>query len=72
MLPNITTKKTRRAYKIDVGDFSAFAGLTESSQLRSVTRVPALDRLAYIARELASFASYTLALFSQNEIVAGS
>jgi hypothetical protein len=31
-----------------------------------------IDRLAYFARELASFASYTLALFGQNEIVAGS
>jgi hypothetical protein len=34
--------------------------------------VPAIDRLAYSARGLASFASYTLALFSQNEIVAAS
>jgi hypothetical protein len=34
--------------------------------------MPAIDRLAYFARELASFASYTLALFGQNEIVAGS
>jgi len=37
-LANITNKKTRRAYKIDVGEFSAFAGLTESSQLRTVAR----------------------------------
>jgi integrase/recombinase XerD len=37
-LANITNKKTRRAYKIDVGEFSAFAGLTESSQVRTVTR----------------------------------
>jgi len=34
--------------------------------------MPAINRLAYFARELASFASYTLALFSQNELVAGS
>jgi integrase/recombinase XerD len=37
-LANITNKKTRRAYKCDVAEFSAFAGLTESSQLRTVTR----------------------------------
>ena len=37
-LANIPNKKTRRAYKIDVGEFMAFAGLTESSQLRTVTR----------------------------------
>jgi hypothetical protein len=32
----------------------------------------AIDRLAYLARELASFASYTLALFGQNAVVARS
>jgi integrase/recombinase XerD len=37
-LANITNKKTRRAYKIDVAEFSAFAGLKESAQLRTVTR----------------------------------
>ena len=37
-LANIPNKKTRRAYKNDVGEFMAFAGLTESSQLRTVTR----------------------------------
>jgi site-specific recombinase XerD len=37
-LANITNKKTRRAYKVDVGEFSAFAGLTETVQLRTVTR----------------------------------
>ncbi len=37
-LANITNKKTRRAYKIDVGEFSAFAGLRESSQFRSAAR----------------------------------
>jgi site-specific recombinase XerD len=37
-LANITNKKTKRAYKIDVAEFSAFAGLNESAQLRTVTR----------------------------------
>jgi integrase/recombinase XerD len=37
-LANITNKKTRRAYKIDVGEFSVFTGLTEPVQLRTVTR----------------------------------
>ena len=37
-LANIANKKTRRAYKIDVGEFSAFAGLTEPKQLRTVVR----------------------------------
>ena len=37
-LANITNAKTRRAYKIDVAEFSAFAGLHSSSELRNVTR----------------------------------
>ena len=37
-LANITNKKTRRAYKIDVAEFSTFTGLTEPAQLRTVTR----------------------------------
>jgi len=37
-LANITNRKTRRAYKIDVGEFSAFAGLTDTRQMRTVTR----------------------------------
>jgi site-specific recombinase XerD len=37
-LANITNKKTRRAYKIDVAEFSAFVGLKETTQLRTVTR----------------------------------
>jgi len=37
-LANITNKKTRRAYKIDVTEFSAFTGLNEPAQLRTVTR----------------------------------
>ena len=37
-LANITNPKTRRAYKIDVGEFSAFAGLQHPAELRGVTR----------------------------------
>jgi site-specific recombinase XerD len=37
-LANITNPKTRRAYKIDVSEFSAFAGLGGPAELRTVTR----------------------------------
>jgi len=37
-LANITNKKTRRAYGIDVSEFSAFTGLNEPAELRTVTR----------------------------------
>jgi integrase/recombinase XerD len=37
-LANITNPKTRRAYKIDVEDFSRFAGLRAPVELRTVTR----------------------------------
>ncbi len=37
-LANITNKKTKRAYKIDVAEFIAFTGVTESQELRTVTR----------------------------------
>jgi len=37
-LGNIQNKKTRRAYKIDVTEFSAFAGLKAPAELRTVTR----------------------------------
>ena len=37
-LANITNPKTRRAYKIDVQEFSAFAGLEHPAELRGVTR----------------------------------
>jgi len=37
-LANITNAKTRRAYKLDVAEFSAFSGLTQTIQLRTVTR----------------------------------
>lgn len=37
-LANITNPKTRRAYKIDVQEFSAFTGLTQPTELRTVAR----------------------------------
>jgi len=37
-LANITNPKTRRAYKIDVGEFSAFAGHRSPNDMRTVVR----------------------------------
>jgi len=37
-LANIPNPKTQRAYKIDVGEFSAFTGLNSPAELRIVTR----------------------------------
>src|SRR5215471_21235866 len=37
-LANLTNPKTRRAYKIDVEEFIAFAGLGGIAELRAVTR----------------------------------
>ncbi|MBV8362227.1 MAG: site-specific integrase [Deltaproteobacteria bacterium] len=37
-LANITNPKTRRVYKIDVGEFSAFARLRHPTEFRVVTR----------------------------------
>ena len=37
-LANITNLKTRRAYKNDVSEFSAFTGLRRPAELRTVTR----------------------------------
>ena len=37
-LANITNAKTRRANRIDVFEFFAFAGLQSSAELRGVTR----------------------------------
>lgn len=37
-LANITNDKTRRAYKIDVGEFSTFLGLQRPEEFRTVTR----------------------------------
>ena len=44
----------------------------EAPKLGLQGAMPAIDRLACFARELASFASSRRPLFSQNEIVAGS
>ena len=37
-LANITNEKTRRAYKLDVGEFSQFLGLKRPEEFRTVTR----------------------------------
>jgi integrase/recombinase XerD len=37
-LANIPNAKTRRAYKVDLADFSAFTGITKPEELRTVTR----------------------------------
>ena len=37
-LANVTNPRTRRASKIDVGEFLAFTGLREPTALRTVTR----------------------------------
>jgi integrase/recombinase XerD len=37
-LANITNAKTRRAYKVDVGEFIAYAGLQGYAELRSIAR----------------------------------
>jgi integrase/recombinase XerD len=37
-LANIGSRKTKKAYKIDVEEFRAFAGLSEPTQLRAITR----------------------------------
>jgi site-specific recombinase XerD len=37
-LANITNPKTRRAYKVDLAEFSAYTGIREPTQLRTVTR----------------------------------
>lgn len=37
-LANLTNDKTRRAYKIDVGEFSQFLGLQKPEEFRAVTR----------------------------------
>jgi integrase/recombinase XerD len=37
-LANITNRKTREAYRIDVGEFSTFAGLRGHAEFRTVTR----------------------------------
>jgi integrase/recombinase XerD len=53
-LANITNAKTRRAYRNDVGEFSAFAGLRGPAELRTVTRAHVIAWRTHIeTRELA-------------------
>src|SRR5277367_3026781 len=53
-LANITNPKTRRAYKNDVGEFSAFTGLRQSAELRSITRAHVIAWRKHLeSRELA-------------------
>lgn len=53
-LANITNAKTRRAYKIDVTEFSEFTGLREPTGLRTVTRAHVIAwRKDLEARQLA-------------------
>lgn len=52
-LANITNSKTRRAYKIDVEEFSRFTGITEPKALRTVTRAHVIAwRKSMESREL--------------------
>jgi site-specific recombinase XerD len=52
-LANITNEKTRRAYKIDVTEFSSFAGIRSSAELRTITRAHVIAwRKDLEAREL--------------------
>jgi len=45
-LANLTSPKTRRAYKIDVGEFIAFAGLVVGAvELALLGAAPVADRL---------------------------
>jgi site-specific recombinase XerD len=53
-LANITNPKTRRAYKIDVEEFIAFAGLRGIAELRTITRAHVIAwRKGLEKRELA-------------------
>ncbi len=52
-LANITNEKTRRAYKIDVSEFSEFLGLKKPEEFRTVTRAHVIAwRETLEAREL--------------------
>ncbi len=65
-LANITNKKTRRAYKTEVSGLSDFAGLNESTKLRSVTRAHVIawrkDMGPANCRQPVSFANCRLCL----------
>ena len=47
-LANITNPKTRRAYKNDVGEFSAFTGLRQPVELRTITRAHVIARRKHL------------------------
>src|ERR1700737_4012869 len=51
---NITNPKTRRAYKNDVSEFSAFTGLRQPAELRTITRAHVIAWRKHLeSRELA-------------------
>src|SRR5712692_9986983 len=53
-LANITNPKTRRAYKNDVSEFSAFTGLRQPAELRTITRAHVIAWRKHLeTRELA-------------------
>src|SRR5260221_1244396 len=53
-LANITNSKTRRAYKNDVREFSAFSGLRHPTELRTITRAHVIAWRKHLeSRELA-------------------
>ena len=53
-LANITNPKTRRAYKNDVNEFSAFTGLRQPAELRTITRAHVIAWRKHLeSRELA-------------------
>src|SRR5262249_43606776 len=63
-LVNITNAKTKRAYKIDVGELSVFAGLRGPVELRLVTRAHIitwrkdLEQLLTLASGMPGFISF--------------
>lgn len=53
-LANITNTKTQRAYKNDVGEFSAFTGLRQPAELWTITRAHVIAWRKHLeSRELA-------------------
>lgn len=77
-LANITNQKTLHAYKLDVKEFSTFTGLTETIQLRSVTRAHVIAwrkdveirslSLASIRRKLSALSSLCDYLCEHNAV----
>src|SRR5687768_9534632 len=50
-LANIPNAKTRRAYKIDVSDFSAFVGIGSPAEMRKVTRAHVIAWRDHLVRQ---------------------